>query len=177
MNQVDSRLRLNDVLGLVYQELRQYASRALYWEAGGITLQTTDLVHEAYLRLSELREIAWEDQRQVMRTAVGVMRRVLIDHARARKAEKRRPPGQRLTIDENSVATNDPKTDPFELLDLHEALERLSALDPRKGAIVELRYFGGLTDQEVADNLGISLATVKRDWTLAKAWLFRELKS
>jgi RNA polymerase sigma factor (TIGR02999 family) len=174
---MDPGLRLNDVLKLVYQELREYASRTLYWEAGGITLQTTDLVHEAYLRLSELREIVWDDQRQVLQTAVAVMRRVLIDHARARKAQKRRPPGERLTIDENCVAINDPNTDPFELLALHEALERLTELDSRKGAIVELRYFGGFTDQEVADNLEVSVATVKRDWTLAKAWLLRELKS
>lgn len=177
MNSSDPRIRLDEVLALVYEQLRAYASRALDRESDGVTLQTTDLVHEAYLRLSELKEIEWQDDRQVMRAAVGVMRRVLIDHARARRSLKRTPPGSRVFIDENSLMSHEGDASRIDLLDLDAALEKLAALDPRKAEIVELRYFGGFSEQQVAENLHLSLATVKRDWKFAKAWLFRELNT
>lgn len=177
MNPSDPKIRLNEVLVHVYEQLRAYASRALDREADGLTLQTTDLVHEAYLRLSELREIEWHDDQQVMRAAVGVMRRVLIDHARARNSLKRTPPGSRMLIDENTISAGKGDTSRFDLLDLDDALGKLASFDPRKAEIVELRYFGGFSEQQVAESLSVSPATVKRDWKLAKAWLYRELNA
>jgi len=177
MRTYEPRIRLNEVVELVYDQLRGYASRALEREPGGLTLQTTELVHEAYLRLSELREIDWDDDRQIVRAAVGVMRRVLIDYARARRSLKRTPPGIPRRIDENMIWASDDDTLRFDLLDLDEALEKLALFDSRKAKLVELRYFGGFNDQQVADSLGVSLSTIKRDWKFAKAWLFRELNA
>ncbi len=175
MSHSESQLRLNEVLTLVYDQLRAYASRALDREPDGLTIQTTDLVHEVYLRLSQLREIEWEDDQQVLRASVAVMRRILVDHARAKRSLKRSPPGKRLLIDENAISSNSIGATGMDLLDVDDALVKLAKLDSRKSELVELRYFGGLTEQQVADALGVSLATVKRDWKLAKAWLYREL--
>ncbi|HMO14330.1 MAG TPA: ECF-type sigma factor [Pirellulaceae bacterium] len=175
MNLSESRFRLNEILALVYDQLRAYASKTLDREPDGLTIQTTDLVHEVYLRLSQLREIKWEDDQQVMRASVGVMRRILVDHARAKRSLKRSAGGRRLLLDENVVSSNEKATSAFDLLAVDEALAKLETVDERKAEIVELKYFGGFTEQQIADALDVSLATVKRDWKMAKAWLYREL--
>jgi RNA polymerase sigma-70 factor, ECF subfamily len=176
MSPNQSRLRLDDLLPLVYTQLREYASRMLNEEKNGISLQTSDLVHEVYLRLSQLEEISWDNDRDVMRAAVGVMRRILVDHARARKAAKRTPTDMRLMIPIESVPDQNSSAMGPDILDLDEALHRLEAVDRRMAEIVELRYLGGFSVEEVARLLRISAPTVKRDWALAKAWLYRELK-
>jgi len=144
----------------------------------GLTLQTTDLVHEVYLRLSQLREIQWNSDHELMRAAVGVMRRVLVDHARARRSAKRSASGLRLSLQEQLDVTDSQPDGPdsvIDLLDLDSALVRLSEVDQRKAEVVQMRYFGGFTIEEIAGLLEVSEATVKRDWMLAKAWLYREL--
>ena len=166
---------LHDVLPIVYDELHGLASRLMTGERIGHSLQTTELVHEAYMRLSKLERFDWHNQQHIMRVAVNVMRHVLIDHARKRNAKKR---------DRNQLFLQTPITgfqetaDPtpsLDLLALNEALVRLREMDERKAEIVELRYFGGQTVEEVAKILEISMATVKRDWAMAKAWMYREL--
>lgn len=179
---MDSRSRLNELLPLIYDQLRFYASRVLEGEAEGVTLQTTDVVHEVYLRLSQLREIQWESDKEIKRTAIGIMRRVLIDAARVRKAQKRTGPGKKLYIgtDIHEVADHwpgDKQESAIDLLDLDSALDRFAEFDPRKAEVVQMRYFGGLSIEEIAHLLDVSPATVKRDWVIAKAWLFRELHS
>jgi RNA polymerase sigma factor (TIGR02999 family) len=174
-----TRIRLDELLPLVYEQLRAYASRALRDEPKGLTLQTTDLVHEVYLRLSQLREIEWGSDNHVMRASVAVMRRVLVDHARSRRAAKRSAPSATRQIDDMidlPMNTGNPQYSMDELLDLDWALERLAAVDQRKAEVVELRYFGGFSIAEAAELLEVSHATVKRDWVMAKAWLFREMQ-
>ena len=170
-----SRIRLDAILPLVYEELRSCASRALANERHDHTFQTTELVHETYVRLANLREINWDDKKDVLRAAVAVMRLVLIDYARARNAKKR--DGGRILLSCSSEMYRDPASDPppIDLLMLDLVLEKLRSVDPRKAEIVELRYFGGQTIEEVAELLGVSMATVKRDWTFTRAWLHREL--
>lgn len=179
MNQSDPQQRLNELLPLVYDQLRDYASRALNDEPIGLTLQTTDLVHEIYLRLSQLREIRWNSDQEMMRTSIGIMRRVLVDHARTRRSLKRTAPGQRLVIGTTAGDIRDQKSEEsgkaLDLLELDKALERFAEMDARKAEVVQMRYFGGLSIEEVAKVMEISPATVKRDWLVAKAWLFREL--
>jgi RNA polymerase sigma factor (TIGR02999 family) len=175
----DPKQRLNELLPLVYDQLRAYASRALNDEPGGLTLQTTDLVHEVYLRLSQLREIRWDSDQEMMRTSVGIMRRVLVDHARARRSLKRTAPGQKMVIGTHLDDVSDSKDVAagmsLDILQLDEALDKFASIDPRKAEVVQMRYFGGLSIDEVAKVMEISTATVKRDWLLAKAWLYREL--
>lgn len=179
MSLSDSKQRLNELLPLVYDQLRAYASRALNDEPLGLTLQTTDLVHEVYLRLSQLREIRWNSDQEMMRTSIGIMRRVLVDHARARRSLKRTAPGQKMVIGTHVNDIRDPingQTDStLDILELDEALEKFADIDPRKAEVVQMRYFGGLSIDEIAKAMEISPATVKRDWLMAKAWLFREL--
>lgn len=171
----NSRIQLDAILPLVYDELRDCASRALANERADHTFQTTELVHEAFVRLAGLREIDWEENKDVLRAAIGVMRRVLIDHARARNAKKRQNGRLLLSCTRDMIA--DPKNDsqPIDLLALDSVLEKLHQFDARKAEIVELRYFGGQTIAEIGDLLGISTSTVKREWTFTKAWLGREL--
>jgi len=159
------------LLPLLYQELKRLASHHLKGEATGHTLQTTALVHEAYLRLVGA-DVAWEGRRHFFAVAAQVMRRVLVDHARARQRLKRGGPLAQVPL-EGLVAASAQRPD--ELLALDEALQRLSALDPRKARVVELLYFGGLNYEETAVELDISPATVHRDLRLARAWLYREL--
>lgn len=170
-----SRIRLDAILPLVYEELRACASRALANERFDHTFQTTELVHETYVRLANLREINWDDDKDVLRAAVAVMRLVLIDYARARKAKKRS--GGRILLSCSGETYRDPASDPqsIDLLALDTVLEKLRTIDSRKADIVELRYFGGQTIEEVAGLVGVSIATVKREWTFARAWLHREL--
>ncbi len=170
-----SRIQLDKILPLVYEELRGCASRALSNERKDHTFQTTELVHEAYVRLAKLREIDWHDKHDVMRAAVGVMRRVLIDHARAHRAQKRNSGRVMIDcpVDRLEKKVNSPE--PIDLVALDSVLEKLRELDERKAEIVELRYFGGLTIENVSEVLSISVATVKRDWAFTRAWLHREL--
>jgi len=169
---------LEALLPAVYAELRVQARRAMRHETPGHTLQTTALVHEAYLRLVDQQRVGWQNRAQFFGVAAQLMRRILVDHARARLAEKRGGGAAAVTL--SDVAAADPTTgggDGVDVLAVHEALERLAALDPDQARVVELRYFGGLTIEETAAALGISPATVKREWAVARGWLRRELAS
>jgi RNA polymerase sigma factor (TIGR02999 family) len=161
------------LIPLVYAELRRLASGYMRRERSDHTLQATALVHEAYLKLVEQRSVDWQSRAHFFGIAAQVMRRILVDHARGHLREKRGG-GQRLVpIDEALVFAPEQS---LELVKLDQALERLSKLDPRQGKIVELRFFGGLTVEQTAELLGISPKTVKRDWSMAKAWLHGDLK-
>jgi RNA polymerase sigma factor (TIGR02999 family) len=165
---------LDDLMPLVYEELRRLARQALRGEAAGHTLRTTALVHEAYVRLVGA-DVAWEGSGHFMRIAARAMRRILVDHARRRKSQKRGSGASPLGLD-TLAGVLPSETRPDDVLELDEALERLIALEERKGRAVELHYFGGLSYDEVADVLDVSSATVHRDLRLAKAWLFKELR-
>jgi RNA polymerase sigma factor (TIGR02999 family) len=142
-------------------------------ESAGHALQPTALVHEAYLRLVDQRRVKWRNRAHFYGVAAGMMRRVLVDDARARQAEKRGDGWERVTLSE--VDAQAAGAAGVDVLALHDALERLAAFDPRKERIVELRYFGGLTIEETAEVMGISEATIVREWTMAKAWLRADL--
>lgn len=163
------------LMPLVYDELRRLAAAYLRRERPGQTLQATALVHEAYLRLIGERAQRWRDKTHFLAIAALSMRQILVQRARDRKAAKRGGDPARITFDERALAAPGDRAPAIDLVALDEALERLAALDPRQAKIVELRYFGGLGVEECAEVLGISPATVKRDWTLARAWLRREL--
>lgn len=158
---------------LVYKELRQRAARYLRRERPAHTLQPTALVHEAYLRLSGRNE-GWSDRAQFFAVTSQIMRRILVDHARARRAAKRSGRRMQITLTEEVAA---PDTREVDLLALDDALEQLAAADPRQARLVELRFFGGMTNEEVASVLGVSEATVYREWRLAKAWLYQSISS
>jgi len=169
---------LNDLLPIVYDELRRQARRALRREADGHTLQPTALVHEAYLRLIDQRRVQWEGRTQFFAIAAQLMRRILVDHARTRRRGKRGGGAVHVTLPDvpatdGATAGNDGT--PVDPLDLDEALTRFAALDPHKARLVELRYFAGLSIPEAAAALGVSAATVGREWAVARAWLRREL--
>lgn len=163
---------LERLLPLVYDELHTMARRHMRGERPDHTLQTTALIHEAYLRLCGA-DVAWEGRVHFLAVAAQTMRRVLVDHARARGRAKRGGGDAAITLDDAVVASPDR---PDDLVALDEALVRLSALDERKARIVDLHYFGGLTYDETATAVGISPATVDRELRLAKAWLHRELR-
>src|SRR4029077_435112 len=163
----DSRL-----IAVVYEDLRRVARRRLRGERADHSLAPTALVHEAYLRLVDLRRVRWQNRAQFFAIAARVMRQILVDHARAHAAAKRGGPGWKVPLADAVGATAPPEVD---LLDLDAALGKLAAIDARLGELVVLRFFGGLTVEEAADALGLSPATVKRDWNRARAWLFREL--
>jgi RNA polymerase sigma factor (TIGR02999 family) len=168
------RAALDALVPVVYDELHRQAERALRRETPGHTLQTTGLIHEAYLRLVDQR-VEWQNRAQFFGVAAEVMRRVLIDHARARQAAKRGGGAHRITLggsEGKDIAADEPAAD---VLALDEALTRFAAVDPELARLVELRYFGGLTIEETAKVLGVSPATVKREWATARAWLRREL--
>jgi RNA polymerase sigma factor (TIGR02999 family) len=160
------------LLPLVYQELRRRAAAQLRRERRGHTLQPTDLVHEAYLRLIDQRRTPWRNRAQFYSLASQMMRRILVDHARARKAAKRSGRWARVTLEVAQVAAGPPDVD---VLDLDAALTQLAAFDERKSRIAELRFFGGLSLGEAGEALGLSVATVERDWRAARAWLFKTL--
>ena len=161
-----------DLMPLVYDELRRIAGRYMRRERPGQTIQATALVHEAYLRLLKDRAKDWRTRAHFVGIAANAMRQILVERARARGAAKRGGGREKVTIDEGAIAG---PSQPIDVEVLDEALERLAALDARQARIVELRFFGGLTVEEAADVLGISPATLKRDWTVARAWLKREL--
>jgi RNA polymerase sigma factor (TIGR02999 family) len=164
---------LERLVPLVYRELRAIAARQLRRERGDHTLQPTALVHEAYLKLLDQRPSSWKNRGHFFAVAAQAMRRILVDHARAHRAVKRGRDIEKVAIEIADGVVAAPTTD---MLALDEALTRLSALDPRQGQVVELRCFGGLTIEETADAVGLSLTTVKEEWRLAKAWLHRELR-
>ena len=155
---------------LFYRELRHLAQSYLNEERAGHTLQGTALVHEAYLRLLGQNGVEWQDRGHFFAVAAQAMRRILVDHARRQKAAKRGF-GEKIQLEEGLVAGG--RSADFEALD--EALTRLSAMDERRTKVVELRFYCGMTEEEIAGYLAISPATVRRDWALARAWLYREL--
>ena len=164
----------DQLVALLYVELRSLASRALRGEARGHTLRTTALVHEAYVRLVGADQ-EWEGSRHFMRVAARAMRRVLVDHARRRKSAKRGGGVPPVSLDTLAGMLPAEAREP-DVIDLDEALERLIALEERKGRAVELHYFGGLSYEEVAVALDVSPATVHRDLRMARAWLYKELR-
>ena len=162
----------DDLLPLVYRQLRRSAAAYLRRERPDHTLQPTALVHEAYLKLVGQDRIAWQNRSHFFGVAAQMMRRILVDCARERHAGKRPGAGLRVALDEGAGATQPPD---LEVLLLEQALEELTALDPKQGQIVELRYFGGLSETEVAEVLSISRSTVTREWQTARAWLHRRI--
>jgi RNA polymerase sigma factor (TIGR02999 family) len=170
---------LDRLLPAVYAELRRQARRALRREAAGHTLQPTALVHEAYLRLVDRRQVRWESRGHFFAVAAQAMRRILVDHARARRRAKRGGGAVALTLADADAGTPDglagaaaAGVDP---IDLDDALTRFAAVDPAKARLVELRYFAGLSIPEAAEALGVSPATAGREWAVARGWLRREL--
>lgn len=162
---------LENLTPLVYEELRRLARSHMRRERVGHTLQTTGLVHEAFLRLVDQRRASWRDRLHFFGAAASAMRRVLVDSARARQSSKRGGEAIQLPLDD-AMGVSDRHAD---VLEIHECLGRLSALDARQGRIIELRFFGGLSIEETAELEGISPMTVKREWAVARAWLFREI--
>lgn len=163
---------LQELTPLVYDQLRQLASRALGRERPGHTLQSTALVHEAYLRLIDQDRVQWHDRDHFFAIAAQLIRRILVSHARSRNALKRGSAHTMVTLDESMTPLEGRDVD---LVALDEALEGLSKMDPHQARIVELRFFGGLSIESTARVLDISNSTVKREWNLARAWLKREL--
>lgn len=165
---------LDQLMPVVYDELRRLAQKYLSRERSDHTLQTTALVHEAYLRLVDQKTVNWENRAQFFGIAAQMMRRILINHAKERQAKKRRGYTTRVSLDD---AVDFFEQSEVDLVALDEALNELAALDPSQAHIVELRFFGGLTIEEVSEVAGISPATTKREWESAKLWLRRQLSS
>jgi RNA polymerase sigma factor (TIGR02999 family) len=168
------RQAFDQLMPQVQHELHRIADRYMATERPGHDLQATALINEAYLRLVDWKDIQWADRAHFFAMAANMMRRVLVDHARRRNRAKRGGDAIQVSLLE---AAHVPIAERADVLMLDEALQRLEALDPRKSRIVELRFFGGLSLEETAAALEISVGTVRRDWTLARAWLSRELKS
>ncbi|HKR60856.1 MAG TPA: sigma-70 family RNA polymerase sigma factor [Pyrinomonadaceae bacterium] len=166
------RAALDALLPVVYEELRKQAARYLRHERVGHTLQTTALIHEAYIRLVDQKNVHWQNRAHFFGIAAQLMRRILVDHARTKKRAKRGGSDIRVTFNDANVMGQSKDLD---IVALDEALEHLATIDEQQSRIVELRFFSGLTVEETAEVLGISPATVKRDWSMAKAWLHREL--
>jgi RNA polymerase sigma factor (TIGR02999 family) len=163
---------LDALTPLVYNELRRLAKIYLRRERPDHTLEGTALVHEAYLRLIDQRQVEWRSRSHFFALAAELIRRILVDHARARVAAKRGGPNYKLSLDDAMASAEEKDLD---LVALDDALKALAQADPQQSRIVELRYFGGLTIEETAEIVGISPATVKRDWVMAKAFLKREM--
>ena len=164
---------LERLIPLVHHELHQMARRCMADERAGHSFQATALVNEAYLRLVDANDVAWHDRTHFLAVAARMMRRILVDHARTRLAQKRGGGAAQVTFDEGLVVSNEPRAD-FVALD--DALKALETFDQRKSRVVELRFFGGLSVEETASALKVSPATVMGDWRLAKAWLQREMR-
>jgi RNA polymerase sigma factor (TIGR02999 family) len=163
---------LERLLPLVHEELRRLAHREMARERAGHTLQTTALVNEAYMRLVDVARVQWQDRAHFFAMSARLMRRILVDHARARGSLKRGGAATRVALDEAIPVAPERAAD---LVALDDALQALAAVDERKSRVVELRYFGGLSVEETAEAVGVSPETVMRDWKLAKSWLLREL--
>ena len=164
---------LDQMFPVLYDELHRLAEAYLRREDPGHTLQPTALLHEAYLRLIDQRRVDWRNRAQFLGVAAGIMRRILVDHARSRAALKRGSGAEPVSLSLVEAPSGRPEV---ELIALEQALERLTALDPRKVKVVELKFFGGLTAQEIAEVLQISDATVEREWTFARAWLYKAIE-
>jgi RNA polymerase sigma factor (TIGR02999 family) len=163
---------LDEILPLIYDELRRLAAYHLKRERKSHTLQATALVHEAYMRLVNQRDVDWRNRAQFLGLASEMMRRILVSHARKRAAVKRGGHEQRVSL---SIVDLSPKHENVDLMMLDDALNKLASRDLRKSRVVELKFFGGLTTDEIAELLQISGATVEREWTVARAWLFRAM--
>ena len=163
---------LDELTPLVYEELRQQAARYLRKERPGHSLQATALINEAFLRLIDVKDVQWQSRAHFFGIAANLMRRILVDHARRRDAEKRGGTQIRLTFEDAFAIAREPAV---ELLAIDEALDRLAAIDAQQARVVELRFFSGLSVEETAAALGVSPKTVKRDWSVARAWLRREI--
>lgn len=166
------RTALEKLTPVIYDELKRIAHRYVQRERSGHTLQTTALVNEAYLRLAAQKEIAWENRAHFFAVSAQVMRHILIDYARRRRYAKHGGELQQVPLEEATLMSAERAT---ELIALDEALNELKQLDQRKSSVVELRYFGGLSLEEAADVLDVSVMTVRRDWRAAKAWLYRRM--
>ena len=167
------RRALDRLTPLVYEELHRQAARFLRRERPGHTLQTSALINEAYLRLIDAKDVQWQSRAHFFAIAANLMRRVLVDHARRRDAEKRGGTHIRLTLDGTLAMANETDLD---LLAIDEALDKLAVIDSQQARVVELRFFSGLSVEETAAALGVSPKTVKRDWSVARAWLRREME-
>jgi len=163
---------LEELLPLVHQELRRLARRYMFGERPGHTLQATALVNEAYLRLVNSRQVNWQNRAHFFAISAQLMRRILVDYARARGYQKRGGGIPKVTLDEALMGLEEKRRD---LVALDDALKTLAGVDPRKSKVIELRFFGGLSVEETAEVLKVSPETVLRDWRLAKAWLTREM--
>ncbi len=163
----------DELMPLVYHELRRIARRHLRRESPERTLQTTALVHEAYLRLVDQTRANWQNRAQFFGVAAQMMRRILIDDARKRVRPKRGGDAIKISLDAGTIDVSDERA--AELVALDEALQRLAEEDPKKARLVELRYFGGLSIEETAEVLGVGTATVTRQWRIVKAWLYKEI--
>jgi len=163
---------LDRLMPLVYEELRRIAGHYMRNERQGHTLQTSALVNEAYLRLVDHENIAWQNRAHFFGLAAQAMRRILVDYARRRNYQKRGGAARQVSLGEAAMVTDE---DAAEMIALDDALEELTKIDERKCRVVELRYFGGLSVEETAEALGVSIQTVGRDWSTAKAWLLREM--
>lgn len=166
------REALDVLTPMVYKELRNLAARYLRRERSDHTLQSTALVHEAYLRLIDQNQVQWQNRAHFFGVAAQMIRRILVDHARTRHAQKRGGNAQKLSLDE---AIGLPEQRDLDIIALDDALKLLAELDPQQSKVIELRFFGGLSIEETAEALGISPATVKREWVTARAWLLRQL--
>ncbi len=164
---------LDDLMPLVYKELRRQAAGYLRRERIDHTLQPTALINEAYLKLIDQREVRWQNRAQFFAIASQAMRRILVDYARERKREKRGGAAENLPIEEALTIVSQEKS--IDLVALDEALNKLATFDDRQAKVVELRYFSGLSIDETAEVLNVSNVTIRRDWTMAKAWLHQEI--
>jgi RNA polymerase sigma factor (TIGR02999 family) len=165
---------LDQLLPLVYSELRRLASAYLRRERSNHTLQSTALVHEAFMRMVNQQDVQWKNRAHFFAIASQMIRRILVDYARSQHAEKRGSGAVKLALDEAMAVPQAPATD-VDLLGLNDALDRLAAMDERQSRIVELRFFAGLSIEETAEVMSLSPASIKREWQTARAWLFREM--
>ncbi len=163
---------LAELTPLIYEELRRLAHHYMELERPDHTLQTTALVNEAYLRLADQSNPNWQNRAHFLAVAARAMRRILVSYARSNRAQKRGGAALKVELDEEAILSPGQSK---EIVDLHEALERLGTLDSRKARVVELKYFGGLNHDEIAEVMKISTVTIRRDWVFAKAWLHNEL--
>jgi RNA polymerase sigma-70 factor (ECF subfamily) len=166
------RHALNALTDALYADLRELAGRYMRRESSDHTFQPTALVHEAFMRLLDQRQVAWRDRSQFLALASQMMRRILVDHARANQTDKRGGNNPRLALEDADPATPSPEVD---LVALDDALQQLASISPLQSRIVEMRFFGGLNIEETAEALGIGKRSVDREWACAKAWLFRAL--
>ncbi len=168
---------LDKLLPIVYQELRRLASKKLRSQRAGDSLQPTALVHEAYLKLINCQDVKWQNRAHFFGVAAQIMRNILVDHTRTQLAAKRGG-GNKISLEDlDELSEDQQRENEIDLIALDDALIKLAQLDPQQSRIVELRYFGGLTIEEAAEVLHISPATIKREWALAKSWLFREINN